>query len=251
MDRCRSDQFQFFDHAIKDSIKIEADRTEDRVLPAAVVDHHIAGVVDVIGIVSRAPIHEIGACAAVERIIALKTEQNIVPRKAEHEVDVAVTKYLVVEIVSRQVDPARAARKEFFDIQPIVGERVMPAGIDLVIAAFCARGLDNSVVAVLDEIGIVAAAADQNVDAAAAIKNVVAGTAVQRIIAVVAIYRVVAVAAQNDVIAVQARDAVMAGKPADQVIAQSSHKPVVVKAAVNCRHWIRHKASLRSGQEQA
>ncbi len=118
---------------------------------AGVFDHGVARVVHHVGVVTRTAGHCVGARAAVESIVA------------------AVAGYRVIQFVASTVDVAGAGQNQVFDV---VGEGVGNARLHDVDAFADAFGYD--VAGVIDDIGIVARAADQGIGPGATVQRVVA-----------------------------------------------------------------------------
>ena len=125
--------------------------------------HHVADVVDHIGVVAEATDHRVGAGAAVENVVA------------------AVAGEGVVEAVAGAVDVGAAGQGQVLDVgAERVGDRRLHR-----VGAFAER-LRHHVAGVVDDIGVVADAADQEVGAQAAIERVVASAAGEHVDAAVA-----------------------------------------------------------------
>ena len=130
----------------------EVGRREHRIDAfAGVLDHGIAGIVDEVRVVAGAAEHRVGAGVAVEKIVA---------GVAGERVGVGVA-------VALQVGAARQG--QVFDIrrQPVMRRRVHR--VDAFVGA-----LDDEVAGIVDDVGVVAGAADQHVAARAAVERVVA-----------------------------------------------------------------------------
>ena len=128
-------------------------------------DHHVVDVVDHIGIVAEAAAHAVGAHAAVE---------DVVP---------GVTDDRVVEVVAGAVDVSGARQAQALDIgrQRVADSRNHEI-VDTFVGVF-----DYHVAGIVDDVVIVAGAADHRVGAAKATEVVIAAVAGDRIVEIVAI----------------------------------------------------------------
>ena len=79
----------------------EGHRRIDEICPCirGQLNDHVAGVVDRIGVIADAPGHGIGAGPAIQRVVAVSTDENIGAAVADED---------VVETVARGVDVGRA-----------------------------------------------------------------------------------------------------------------------------------------------
>ena len=125
---------------------------------AAVLDHDIAGIVDEVGVVAGAAVHGVRPDTAVEEIAAA----------------IAVDRVGQGVAVALQVGAALQHQVFHLGCQPVADHRIHGVGA-------VARTLDHRVAGVVDEIGVVAGAADQSVVAYAADQRVVAGETAQRV----------------------------------------------------------------------
>jgi hypothetical protein len=120
--------------------------------------HHVAGVVDHIGVVAEAADHGVGAGAAIENVVA------------------AVAGDRVGEAVAGAVDVAAAGQRQVLDIgaDGVGDRRLHRVGARV-------EHLRHHVADVVDDIGVVAEAADHGVGAGAAVEDVVAAVAGDRV----------------------------------------------------------------------
>src|SRR5262249_44270504 len=139
---------------------------------AAAFDHDVEDVVHDIGVVTEATAHDVRASSAVQRVVTGISLQRIVAAGAVEHVVPGVADDDVGQLVAVAVDVTHPRQGEVVDIgtQRIAIDR----GLDLVGAAAGAFG--NYISRDVDDIDIIAAAADQNVGTGAAIQHVVSGT---------------------------------------------------------------------------
>ena len=135
------------------SVKLIDDCTVSVPALSASVDH-VAGVVDDIGVVAGAADHGVGAGAAVERVVA------------------AVAGDDVGERIAGAVDVGAAGQGQVLDIgAERVGDRRLHR-----VGALVER-LRHHVAGIVDDVGVVAGAADHRVGAGPAVKRVIARAA--------------------------------------------------------------------------
>jgi hypothetical protein len=125
----------------------------------AVLGDHVAGVVDDVGVVAGAADHGVGACAAVQRVGRGVAGERVVQR------------------IAGGVDRRRAGERDVLDVR---GQRVAHRGLDEV-GAF-ADVLGRHVAGVVDDVGVVAGAADHRVGTRAAIQRVRRGVSGERVV---------------------------------------------------------------------
>ena len=145
-------------------LDIRRERISDRRLDqinavAAAFDDHVGGIVDNIGIVARPARHPVRAGRAVEQIVATVPGQRIVQRVARHG------------------DMIRPGQRQCLDIGR---QRIAYRGVDRVHAL--AGLLDHHVAGIVDNIAVVASAADHRIGAGAAIQQIVATVAGQNVV---------------------------------------------------------------------
>ena len=135
------------------------DGGEDRVaaLPGILV-HHVAGIVDEVGVIAGTAAHGVGAGAAVDEVVAGIAEDRVGQRVAE----------------TLQVGAALQHQCLHIRRQPVVD-----GGEDRVAAL--PGILDHGIGGIVDEIGVIAGTAAHGVGAGTAVEQVVAGIAEQRV----------------------------------------------------------------------
>ena len=139
-----------------------------------VLDHLIAGIVDEVHVVAGAAEHGVGTRAAVEEVVA----------------GVAVDQVGVAVAVALQVGIALQDQGVHVRRQPEVSRR------EHRIEAF-ARVLDHLIAGIVDEVHVVAGAAEHGVGTRAAVEEVVAGVAVHQVGVAVAVALQVGIALEN------------------------------------------------------
>ncbi len=134
-------------------------------------DHLVAGIVDIVGVVARAPGQNVGPRLAVELVVARAATERIAADTADQGVR---------QFVARQGETRGARHPQEFDLLPCP-QREVGGGKDGVAAA--ARHFDHLVAGIVDEVGVVARAPGQNVGPRLAVELVVARAATERIAA--------------------------------------------------------------------
>ena len=146
-------------HALQDQVlhvrRSRRWRSKDRVVAfTGVLDRPVAGIVDEVDVVAGAAIHHVGAGEAVEQVGAGVAEDRVVQAVA----------------IALQVGAALQHQGLHVRRQPKVGGR------EYRIVAL-ADILDDHVAGIIDEVGVVAGAADHGVGADPAVQEIVVGVA--------------------------------------------------------------------------
>ena len=187
-----------------------------------ILHHHVARVIDRVGVVAGAASHLVGAIAAVQRVVAGTADQRIVAIGAVQHVVAAIAGDRVVLTVAGAVDIGVAGQGEALGVLGLPPHLVADRRVDVVGA--CAGILHHHVARVIDGIGVVAGAASHLVGAIASVQRVVAGVAQERVViqptrqavcAVATLHKVAALAAKQDVVARTAVDRVVKGRTGD------------------------------------
>lgn len=172
------------------------------------VGHGVIRVAEYVSVVAGAAIQEVVAGAAVQEIVAAAAVEDIVAAVADDEIR---------EPVAGAVDVAGSGQDQVLDID---AERVADARSNNVDTA--SGGLDDPVAGIVDDVDVVAAAADHDVTAGAAIERVLAGAALEAIIAG------------------EPEQAVVAAEAAQNVVGAGSAQPVGPAVAVDgCHRFLR------------
>jgi hypothetical protein len=145
-------------------------------------------------VVAGAAGQHIGASAAVEDIVAAVAEEPVVAAEPAHDVGRVIADDDVGEAVAGAGDGSRAGERQVLDV---AAEREGGGGEHAVDAG--AGALDGAVAGAVDEIRVVAGAADHDVVAEAAVEAVVAGAPVEAVVAAEPAQGVRGVVAENDV----------------------------------------------------
>ena len=133
--------------------------------------HDVGGVVDEVGVVANAAGHGVGAGAAVQVVVAVTADERVVAGVP----DEGVRERVAGERRGCWLHFPAASRPRSR------GEGVADAGDDRVDVPSPACAVDH-VGAIVDEVGVVADAADHGVAPGAAVQRVVTGTTGQRVI---------------------------------------------------------------------
>ena len=130
-------------------------------------------------VVAGAAGEEVVAIAAEEAIVAGRRRDRVVAGLAVERVVAAVADHVVAEDVAGAVDVAGTGEDQAFDVRP---KRVARRAChDVVRSGGCAGGFDDDVEGAVDDVGVVAVAADERVVAELAVEIVVADAACDRI----------------------------------------------------------------------
>ena len=143
---------------------------------AADFGDRVVGVVDEVGVVAAAADHLVDAAAAVDDVVAVVADD------------------LVAAGVAGQVDRRRAGVVGGLQRLDVGAGRHGPAHAGAHHVDALAAGFGHRVAGIVDDVGVVAEAADHGVGAGAAVQVVVAVVAAQRVVAAEALEHVVAVA---------------------------------------------------------
>ena len=155
--------------------------------PPAFSHDHVEDAVDEIGVVAGAADHAVGAGAALQRVVAATAFQLVVVgATVEHVVEGVAHDEVLLAVADAGRRPARFLQVELLDVR---ADDVVGVGIDRIDAL--ARVLHDHVEDTVDEIGIVADAADHAVGAGATLQRVVANAALQSVVVGTAVERVV------------------------------------------------------------
>ena len=131
---------------------------------------HIAGVVDIVGVVAGAAVHHVGAALAIEHVVAAATIERV---------DATATDDGVGQLVAAQ-GQAGGAGIGAQELDLLTGpQRVVGAGVDGVGSS--ADRLVDHIAGIVDIVGVVAGAAVHRVGASLAVENVVAAAAIERV----------------------------------------------------------------------
>ena len=206
------------------------DRREHRI-DAAVrqLGHHVAKVVDDIGVVAQTARHRVGTGGAVQQVVAGIARQH------------------VLQFVADAVEVGRAHQTELLDVGT---QRPAKPRLDRIGALV--RRLGHDIAGRVDDIGVVAQSAGHRVDARAAVQHVVAAVAGQRVGEVVAGAIDRGVAGQDQVLDVGAelvrrrrlhQIGAAAGRLDDEVVRLIDHIGIVAQPA-------RHRVGARAAVEQ-
>ena len=146
-----------------------ADRGLDQIVAlVGILDHHVADIVDHVGVVAGTALESVGACLAVEGVVASHAIQVVAPGRAGDR---------IVLIIADAIEIIGADQRQLFDI---CGQDVAGAGGDG-IRPFTGV-FDDHIVRVVDHVLVVAGAAHHRIGAAAAIEHVGAAETIEHIV---------------------------------------------------------------------
>ena len=191
---------------------------------AGLVDD-VADIVDDVGVVAGTALHEIGTGPAQKRVDARTALQRVVAGAAVDEVVATIADQQVGEAIAGEVDVGIARQHAHLDgapemdgIRHVDGDRRLHP----VEAVRAGHALVDDVAGIVDDVGVVAGAAEHLVGARAAVEIVIANewrggflVAVENIVAGAAIEMVVAVATAQLVVVAVSGDRVVEGRAAD------------------------------------
>ena len=163
-------------------------------------DNAVTSGVDFVKIIIGTACQGIGACAAVERVIARRAGKAIIAFSAIEQVGHNAADNHVCACRSRSGEAARTGKGEVLDIGDIgTGEReAAQRRLDCIRAL--AHSFNDNVVEGIQDVNIIARAARQRVIANAAIQRVVAGRTDERVIAKRASKRIISRTARDRVV---------------------------------------------------
>ncbi len=148
-----------------------ADRGADYIAAfAGQFGHDVALAIDDVGVVTCTTDQGVGSCSTIKRVVAGTAIENVVA---------GVTGDDVVERVTSAVEVVAATQNQVLQVG---AQGPVQRSIDRVDFAERGAGFNDDIACVVDEVSVIASAADQGVGARVAVENVVAGVTGQHVI---------------------------------------------------------------------
>ena len=157
---------------------------------------YIADVIDIVLVIAFAAGHDVRAQAAIQGVIALMTQKGVIAVISKDDIAIGIA-------AAGQI--GRAGQGQVLQIRP---QRIINAGHNGIDAAEpgIGGGLDDRIADIIDDIGIVTAAAFHHVRPGTAIQEVVTILGEQVIISIQAMHPVGCARAHQHVVSVRARE---------------------------------------------